>query len=323
MHKALLASLCILTAVTGHAFSQAYPSRPITIVVPFAAGGPTDTIARIMGERIRAAVGQPVIIENTSGAGGSIGVTRVARSAADGYVIGIGHVGTHVINGAIYNLPFDLLKDLAPVAVIASNPQILTARKNMPAQNLVELIAWMKANSGKITFGTSGAGTPSHVSSIALQSRLGVKGQIVPYRGTGPAMQDLMAGQIDILFEQAANALPQVNGGTIKAYAVTANKRLPAAPQVPTTDEAGLPGFYMSIWHALWMPKGAPPEAIAKVAAAIQTALKDPETQKRLGELGQEIPEASLQTPEGLGAHHKAEIEKWWPLIKAAGIKVE
>ena len=321
MKRALLAIACILAA--GSAFGQAYPSRPVTIIVPFAAGGPTDTIARVMGERIRAAIGQPVIIENVSGAGGSIGVTRVVRAAPDGYTIGIGHLGTHVINGAIYNLPFDLLKDLDPVAEIAANPQILCARKTMPAQNLVELLDWMKANTGKITFGTSGAGTPSHVSSLAIQSRLSVNGQIVPYRGTGPAMQDLMAGQIDVLFEQAANALPQVNGGTIKAYAVTAKSRLPAAPQVPTTDEAGLPGFYMSIWHALWVPKGTPKEVIDKLAAAVQTALKEPETQKRLGELGQDIPEAALQTPDGLGAHHKSEIEKWWPLIKAAGVKGE
>jgi tripartite-type tricarboxylate transporter receptor subunit TctC len=323
MLKTLLVAVGVVAAATGHVCAQPYPNRPITIVVPFAAGGPTDTIARIMGERIRAAVGQPVIIENTSGAGGSLGVIRVARSPADGYLIGIGHVGTHVINGAIYNLPFDLLKDLEPIAVIASNPQILVTRKTMPAQNLAELLEWMKANSGKITFGTSGAGTPSHVSSLALQSRLDIKGQIIPYRGTGPAMQDLMAGQIDILFEQAANALPQVNGGTIKAYAVTADKRLPAAAQVPTTDEAGLKGFYMSIWHALWAPKGTPKEAVAKIAAAVQTALKEADTQKRLGELGQAIPEASLQTPEGLGAHHKAEIEKWWPIIKAANIKPE
>ena len=323
MNRALLAIAGILVAATGSAFGQAYPTRPVTILVPFAAGGPTDTIARVMGERIRAAIGQPVIIENVSGAGGSIGVTRVVRSAPDGYTIGIGHLGTHVINGAIYNLPFDLLKDLEPIAVIAANPQILCARKTMPAQNLTELIAWMKENSGKITFGTSGAGTPSHVSSLALQARLDVKGQIVPYRGTGPAMQDLMAGQIDILFEQAANALPQVNGGTVRAYAVTAKARLPAAPQVPTTDEAGLPGFYMSIWHALWAPKGTPKEAIDKIAAAAQAALKDPVIQKRLGELGQDLPEASLQTPQGLAAHHKAEIEKWWPLIKSAGIKAE
>jgi tripartite-type tricarboxylate transporter receptor subunit TctC len=321
MNKALLVVGCILAAATGNAFGQAYPSRPITLIVPFAAGGPTDTIARIMGERIRVAVGQPVIIENVSGAGGSIGVTRVVRAAPDGYTIGIGHLGTHVINGAIYNLPFDLLKDLDPIAEIAANPQILCARKTMPAQNLVELLAWMKTNSGKITFGTSGAGTPSHVSSLALQSRLEVTGQIIPYRGTGPAMQDLMAGQIDVLFEQAANAVTQVNGGTIKAYAVTAKSRLPAAPQVPTTDEAGLPGFYMSIWHALWAPKGTPKEVIVKLAAAAQAALKEPETQRRLGELGQDIPEAALQTPDGLAAHHKAEIEKWWPLIKSAGIK--
>jgi tripartite-type tricarboxylate transporter receptor subunit TctC len=323
MRKTLLAAVCVLMTTTGVALSQAYPSRPITIIVPFAAGGPTDTIARIMGERIRAALDQPVIIENTSGAGGSIGVTRVARSQPDGYTVGIGHVGTHVINGAIYNLTFDLLKDLDPIAEIAVNPQIIVARKTIPADNLTDLLGWMKANSGKITFGTSGAGTPSHVSSLALQSRLGIQGQIIPYRGTGPAMQDLVAGQIDVMFEQAANALPQITGGTIKSYAVTAAKRLPAAPQIPTVDEAGLQGFYMTIWHALWTPKGAPKEAIDKLAAAVQAALKEPETQKRLGELGQSIPDAALQTPAGLAAHHKAEIERWWPIIKAANIKAE
>ncbi|WP_296519295.1 tripartite tricarboxylate transporter substrate-binding protein [Rhodoplanes sp.] len=313
----------MLAATTATAFGQAYPSRPITIVVPFSAGGPTDTIARIFAERMRVTLGQPVIVENTTGAGGSIGVTRVVRATGDGYTFGIGHVGTHVINGAIYNLPFDLVKDLEPIAVIASNPQILVGRKTLPAQNLAELLVWMKANSGKITFGTSGAGTPSHVSSLALQSRLGVQGQIIPYRGSGPALQDVMAGQIDVLFEQAANAVPQVMGGTVRAFAVTSNERLPATPQVPTTDEAGLPGFYMSIWHAFWAPKGTPKEAIAKLAAAVQAALKEPETKRRLGELGQAIPDASLQTAEGLGAYHKAEIDKWWPLVKAADIKMD
>ncbi|NVO12407.1 MAG: tripartite tricarboxylate transporter substrate binding protein BugD [Rhodoplanes sp.] len=323
MSRLAFAVLCMLAATTATAFGQAYPSRPITIVVPFSAGGPTDTIARIFAERMRVTLGQPVIVENTTGAGGSIGVTRVVRATGDGYTFGIGHVGTHVINGAIYNLPFDLVKDLEPIAVIASNPQILVGRKTLPAQNLAELLVWMKANSGKITFGTSGAGTPSHVSSLALQSRLGVQGQIIPYRGSGPALQDVMAGQIDVLFEQAANAVPQVMGGTVRAFAVTSNERLPATPQVPTTDEAGLPGFYMSIWHAFWAPKGTPKEAIAKLAAAVQAALKEPETKRRLGELGQAIPDASLQTAEGLGAYHKAEIDKWWPLVKAADIKMD
>lgn len=323
MSRLAFAVLCMLAAATATAFGQPYPSRPITIVVPFSAGGPTDTIARIFAERIRVSLGQPVIVENTTGAGGSIGVTRVVRASGDGYTIGIGHVGTHVINGAIYNLPFDLLKDLEPIAVIASNPQILVGRRTLPAQNLAELLVWMKANSGKITFGTSGAGTPSHVSSLALQSRLGVQGQIIPYRGSGPALQDVMAGQIDVLFEQAANAVPQVQGGTVRAFAVTSNERLPATPQVPTTDEAGLPGFYMSIWHAFWAPKGTPKEAIAKLAAAVQSALKEQDTKRRLGELGQAIPEASLQTSEGLGAYHKAEIDKWWPLIKTADIKMD
>lgn len=323
MKRALLAIACILAAATGSAFGQAYPSRPITIMVPFTAGGPTDTIARILADRMRVPLGQAVIIENVSGAGGSIGVTRVVRSAPDGYTIGIGHFGTHVVNGAIYNLPFDLLKDLEPVALVAANPQIMVARKNIPAKNLPELIEWIKANPGKVTFGTSGAGTPSHVSGIYLQSRLKTPVQFVPYRGTGPALQDIMAGQIDILFDQAANALPQVRGNTVKAFAVTAAKRLESAPDLPTVDEAGLPGFYLSIWHALWVPKGTPKEVIAKIAAAVRTALAEPVTQQRLKELGQDIPPVAQQTPEALAAHHKAEIEKWWPLIKAAGIKLD
>jgi tripartite-type tricarboxylate transporter receptor subunit TctC len=309
---------CALTAG-----AQGYPTHPITMIVPFSAGGPTDTIARIMAGRLTRALGQTVVVENITGAGGSIAVGRVVRAAPDGYTIGIGHIGTHVINGAIYPLTYDMLKDLEPVAMIATNPQIIVSKNAVPAKNLKELVAWVKANQEKVSFGTGGAGTPSHVSGVQLQNITGAQFQIVHYRGSAPAMQDLIGGHIDLGFEQAASALPHVRAGKIRAYAVTSKTRLLAAPEIPTVDEAGLPNFYMAVWHGIWAPKNTPKAIILRLNAAIIEALADSAVRQRLADLGQEIPPRAQQTPEALAAHHKAEIDKWWPVIKAAGIKTE
>jgi tripartite-type tricarboxylate transporter receptor subunit TctC len=317
----LFLSLCGFAFAAGA--QQGYPARPIALVVAFSAGGPTDTIARILAARMTSAIGQTVVVENTTGAGGTIGVGRVAKGTPDGYLLGIGHIGTHVVNGAIYQLSYDLLTDLEPVAMIATNPQILVAKNAIPAKNLKEFLAWEKANQDKASVGTGGAGTPAHVSAVYFQNVTGTRPQIIHYRGAAPATQDLLAGQIDFMFDQAANALPQVRAGKVRAFAVTAKTRLAAAPEIPTVDEAGLPNFYMAVWHGIWAPKGTPPAIIGKINGAIVEALADPGVRTKLADLGQEIPPREQQTPEALRAHHKAEIEKWWPMIKAAGIKVE
>jgi tripartite-type tricarboxylate transporter receptor subunit TctC len=308
----------------GTAAAQPYPSRPITVIVPFGAGGPSDAVARTLAESMRAALGQPVLIENVTGAAGSIGAGRAVRAAADGYTVSFGNWNTHVINGAIYQLPYDLLKDLLPVARLSSNPYILVARKDLPAKNLKELIAWLKANPDKATEGTAGPGAGQHVSGAYFQSVTGTRFQFVPYRaGSADIMRDLAAGHIDFTFDQAISALPHVRNGTVKAYAVTSAARLAAAPEIPTVDEAGAPGVYISTWNGLWVPKGAPAEAIGRLGVAAMDALADSTVKARLVGLGQEIPPREEQTAQALAAHHKAEIEKWWPLIKAANIKAE
>ncbi|MFL6799716.1 MAG: tripartite tricarboxylate transporter substrate-binding protein [Xanthobacteraceae bacterium] len=304
-------------------WAETYPSRPLTMVAPYAAGGPTDTIARIMAERMRQSLGQTIMVENTTGAAGTLGVARVARSAPDGYTIGIGHWGTHVVNPAIYTLQYDVLKDFEPVALIATNPQLIVARKAIPAKDLKELVAWLRVNGATATQGTAGHGSASHISGVYMQSITGTQFQFVPYRGAGPAMQDLVAGHVDLMIDQAANSLPQVRAGTINAFAVTEKARLTAAPDIPTVDEAGVPGLHISIWHALWVPKGTPKDIVAKLNAAVVETLADNNARKKLEELGQDIPSREMQTPEALFAYHKGEIEKWWPVIKKAGIKVE
>ena len=325
MKKNLLAVLALAASLgsLSVANAQAYPARAITMVVGFAAGGPTDVLARIMAERMGRALGQTVIVENTSGAAGSIGVGRVVRSAPDGYTLSIGHWSTHVVNGAVYPLPYDLLKDLDPVAMIASNPQMLVSKMAVPAGNLKELVSWVRANEDKVTVGTAGVGAASHICGIYFQNQIGAKLQFIPYRGSAPAQQALLAGQIDMMVDQASSALPQVRGGKIRAYAVTSKTRLPSAPEIPTVDEAGLPGLYISVWHGIWVPHGTPKEVVAKLNAAIVEALADPLVRQRLADMGQEIPPHDQQSPQALGAFQKAEIDKWWPLIKAAGVKAE
>ena len=303
--------------------AQAYPTRPITIVVPFAAGGPTDTIARVIGEGLRASLDQSIIIENVSGAAGTIGVGRVARATPDGYTIGIGQWGSHVANGAIYKLPYDLLNDFAPIAWIANGTPLIVSKNSIPAANLMELIAWLKANPGNGLQGTAGVGSPQHIAGVYFQGETGTRFQFIPYRGVAPAMQDLIAGNIDFMIDQATNSLPQVRAGKVRAYAVTAKSRLTAAPEIPTVDEAGLPGFHISIWQALWVPKGTPQEIVAKINSAVVSALSNPAVIRRFADIVQEIPPRDQQAPEALAALQRAEIDKWWPMIKAAGITPE
>ena len=315
------AVLAVSLTLAAGAAAQSYPSKPITMIVPLASGGSTDVIARIMAEGMRAVLGQPIIVENVTGAGGSIGVGRVARSAPDGYTIGIGQWGTNVASGAIYPLQFDLLKDFEPIALIATQPFLIVAKKTVPANDLTDLIAWLKANANKVSQGNSGVGTPSHVGGILFQNAIGARFQMVPYRSAGLSMQDLVAGQIDVMLDTPAVSLSQVRSGNIKAYAVTAKNRLAAAPELPTTDEAGLPGFYFSFWHALWVPKGTPKDIIEKLNGAVVSSLADTGIRQKLVDLSQEIFPREQQTPEALAAFQKAEIEKWWPIIKAADIK--
>jgi len=322
MRSATLVYALVLAGIHG-AHAQGYPTRPVTLVVPFAAGGPVDAVARILSVPMAQALGQGVLVDYTVGAAGTLGVGRVARASPDGYTLSIGHWSTHVINAAIYPLQYDVLKDLDPVGMICANPLMVVARSSFPAKDLTELIAWLKANPDKASVGTAGVGSGSHMGGVYFQSATGTKVQYIPYKGTGPAMQDLLAGRLDFMVDQASNSLPQVRGGKIKAYAVTAKTRLSAAPEIPTVDEAGLTGLYVSVWFGIWAPKGTPRDIVAKLNAAMVSALADPAVRQRLSDLGQEITPRDQQTPEALAAFHKAEAEKWWPLVKAAGIKPE
>ncbi|MEA2981675.1 MAG: hypothetical protein QOF09_3498 [Alphaproteobacteria bacterium] len=319
----LAAGAAALPAVSRAAFAQAYPSRPITMVVPFAAGGPTDVIGRVLAERMRSTLGQTVVVENTTGAGGTIGAGRLARAAPDGYTVGIGQNGSHVITGATYsNLPYDLLTDFEPLTLICITPFMVVAKKSVPVNDLKSFISWLKDNPNK-TVGTAGQGSISHVCGLIFQNATQTQLQFVPYRGIAPAMQDVVAGQIDMIISDPVATLEQARSGNVKAYAVCASARLPAAPEFPTVDEAGLPGYHVALWHGLWMPKGTPKPILDKLHAATVEALADPGVRARLEALGQDIYPRERQTPEALGALQKSEIEKWWPIIKAGNIKVE
>jgi tripartite-type tricarboxylate transporter receptor subunit TctC len=313
------ALIMLSVASSSSSFAETYPSRPVKVIVPFAAGGPTDAIARIIAQRMRSSLGQPVIVENVGGADGSMAVGRVVRSAADGYTISIGNIATHVLNGAFYSLDYDLLNDLEPIGLLVSAPALIVTNKSMPASDLKGLIGWLKDNPGQ---GSAGVfATWSRVFGVHLQNSTGTAFQLVPYRGAAPAMLDLIAGHINIMFDQAGDALPHLRGGDIKALAVAAKSRLQLAPDVPTVDEAGLPGFYLSVWHGLWAPKGTPKAVVEKLNAAVVAALADPEARQQLMALGQEIMPPDQQAPGQLHALQQAEVDKWWPIMKQANIK--
>ena len=323
MRRVACLVVAALLALTFAARAETFPSRPITIIVPFSAGGPSDAMARILAERMKLSLGQAVLIENVTGAGGSIGVGRAVHAAADGYTISFGHLGTHVCNGAIYKLSYDLIDDLEPVALLPSNPMIIVSRNGVPAKSLAELLAWLKSRPTPATAGTAGAGSGSHIAGLYFEQVSGAKLQFVPYRGTAPALSDLVGGQIDLIVDQTSNSINQVRAGTIRAYAVTQAARLAQAPDIPAVDEAGLPGFHMTLWSGLWVPKGTPKEIVARLNAATEEALSDPAVQKQMENLGLQMPDKDKANPEALGAWQKAEIAKWWPLIQAADVKVE
>ena len=324
MKALLLACVFAVTLLAASsAAAQSYPTKPLTIVVPFSAGGPTDTLARIMGERMRKSLGQPILVDNTTGAGGSIGVAKVVRAPPDGHMVSLGHWGTHVVNGAYYNLNYNLLTDLEPVAMVATNPQVIISKPSVPASNLKELVAWCNANQGKVLMATGGVGGASHMAAIYFQNMIGGKFQYVPYRGGAPALQALFTGESDLYVTQVSNIAAHIKAGKLRAYAVTAKTRQSAAPEIPTVDEAGLPGLHTSVWHAYWFPKNTPRDVVAKFNAAIVDTLADADVRRRFADLGQDIPTREEQTPQGLSAHHKAEIDKWFPMIRAAGLKAE
>jgi tripartite-type tricarboxylate transporter receptor subunit TctC len=312
-----------LSSVLRAARAQAYPSRPITMIVPYPAGGPTDSVGRIVAEHMRAEIGQPIVIENVSGAAGSIGLGRVARAAADGYTIEVGNWSAHVVNGAIYNLPYDLTSDFEPIALLSRAPLVVLSKMAVPANNLKDLIAWLKANPGKATLGTAGVGSPPHMAALLFFKMTGTQAQLVPYHGAAEAVQALVAGQIDMVITDPTSSVPQVRAGTIKGYAVSSRERMPGMAEIPTADEAGLPGYYIATWNAMFAPRGTPKAIVSQLNAAAMNALADPAVRDRMVARGQEIPPPEKQTPGALAALIKTDVETWWPIIKAANIKVE
>jgi tripartite-type tricarboxylate transporter receptor subunit TctC len=320
---AVLAALGIGGFIGGLARAEDYPSRPITLIVPFPAGGATDTLARFLAENMRAKLGQPIVIENVGGAAGSLGVTRAVRSASDGYTLSIGTSTTHMLTGGLYKLPFDLLRDLEPIILIGSEPLLIVGKKSFPADDLKGLIAWLKANPDKASVGIAGVGATGQLAGIAFQKATGTKYEFVPYRGNGPAMQDLLGGQIDFMIEPASNFKALLGAGSVKPFAITGKARVPSSPNIPTVDEAGVPGFFASLWYGLWVPKGTPKDITAKLNATMTQVLANPQVRQRFAELGIQMTPIDQQSPEALRAYQKAEAERWWPIIKAANIKVE
>lgn len=319
-----LAFVLLLSCLTGAVQAEPdYPARPITMIVPVSAGGPTDAIARTLAAHMQTTLGQPVVVENVTGGAGTVGVARVVRAAADGYTIGIGLTSTHVFNGAIYALPFDLVNDFQPIAAVATNPQIIVSRTGVPAQDLRGLIEWLRTNPDQATMATIGPGSPAHIAGVLFEQLTGTRLRFIPYRGGAPGMQDLLAGHIDLMIPQPSLALPQIRAGKIRAYAVTAKTPLRLAPDIPSVDEAGAPGLHVAIWHGLWAPKNTPADIVAKLDTAVVSALADPGVQKQLAAMGQDIPPREQQSPSGLRAFQQAEIDRWWPIIKAANIKAD
>jgi tripartite-type tricarboxylate transporter receptor subunit TctC len=319
-------ALAVTTSAIGGgdmARAQSYPTRPITLDMPFAAGGPGDTLARILAEHMKGSLGQTVVVENVTGAAGSIGAGRVARAPPDGYSVLLGNWTTHVANPAIYSLPYDVTTDFEPIALVATQPVAIVSNKKLPATNLKELIAWLEANPGKASAGSSGVGSASYMAGLFFGQKTKTRFQLVPYRGAALAMQDMIAGQTDMLFDLVANSLPQLRAGAIRAYGLTANTRLGAAPDIPTVDEAGLPEFYIALWNGTWAPRGTPRAIIDKLNAAVRAAVEDPAVRAHLADLGHDVFPREEMTPEALARFQKAEIEKWWPVIKAANIKGE
>jgi len=319
----LMRSAAAMTVASRVAHAEQFPARPISMIVPYPAGGPADTIARIVGEGMRANLGQPVIVENVSGAGGTLGVARAVRAAPDGYTLSIGQLNSHVFNGAVYSVSYDLLRDLAPVALLTTNPIMFVGKRDLPAGNLNDLIGWLKAHPDNASFATPGVGSPSHVWGAYFQTKTGTQFQFVPYRGGAPALQAVLAGQIDLTCLQASDLLPQVRSGNVKAYAILSGTHWGRDTDIPTVDEAGVPGLHMPFWHGLWAPANTSREIVAKLNAAVIEALGHTLVRQRLADIGQDIFTHEQQTPEALAALQNAEIEKWWPVIKAAHIKAE